>query len=157
RLATSRAIDTAARSGPSPTSGSSTPTCSRPTRTRASSSTRQASTTGTPRPPPRSAARPGARSTSADRSSSTRPSSTGPPDPAAPPPGSAPLPPRLAAEQAAALDVAADTLGHDREAVQRTFRARYHDTPTRSDADRSILRRGARTDSFQKLGPDTAV
>jgi hypothetical protein len=35
------------------------------------------------------------------------------------------LPPRLAIEQTAALDVVADTLRHDRNAVQRTFRARY--------------------------------
>jgi DNA primase len=52
------------------------------------------------------------------------------------------LPPRLAVEQTAALNIVADTLGHDREAVQRTFRARYwHHNPNHHTQDHSTIAR----------------
>jgi DNA primase len=48
------------------------------------------------------------------------------------------LPPRLAIEQDAALDRVADTLGTDREATRRTFRARYWQREPTLDASRRI-------------------
>jgi DNA primase len=48
------------------------------------------------------------------------------------------LPPRLAVEQNAAHDCVADTLGADRDATRRTFRARYWQRHPSLDASRQI-------------------
>jgi DNA primase len=52
------------------------------------------------------------------------------------------LPPRLAIEQSAALDLVAESLAHDRDAVSRAFRARYwsHDTLREASAAARIER-----------------
>jgi DNA primase len=52
------------------------------------------------------------------------------------------LPSRLALEQAQALDVVADTLGYDRHAVDRTFRARYWQREPHQDASRGFSQTG---------------
>jgi DNA primase len=49
-----------------------------------------------------------------------------------------PLPPRLALEQDAALDRVAETLGHDRDATRRSFRARYWQQERSLDTSKQI-------------------
>ena len=52
------------------------------------------------------------------------------------------LPPRLAIEQAAALNAAAESLGYDSDAVRRAFSARYwpRDAGTRAIRENVIVR-----------------